>query len=249
MITHEIYSRVRNGICAIGYLTEPLKVYLENMDKPIFQVIGTGFLIEETLVLTNRHVINDLLDDDKTNFVPNTQLFIQFVVPHQGSILQIVPRMIREVSWLDHPKLDLGFIKYKTVHEAHFVAIQPLVVSEQWDLKVTESIAVCGYPYGTTILNRDIYQRWGPVVQQGNISAISPFDTTATPDEILSDVRTASGMSGAPIFRPDDGKVIGVHYAGIEREATIAFGIPITQAMISDALTKYQLNLTILNEG
>jgi hypothetical protein len=38
-------------------------------------------------------------------------------------------------------------------------------------------------------------------------------------------------MSGALIFRPESGEVIGVHDAGIE--ATMAFGIPLTSKTVA----------------
>ena len=79
--------------------------------------------------------------------------------------------------------------------------------------------------------------RWGPVFQQGSISAISPFDGTLEPDEILLDVRTAGGMSGAPIFRPSNAEVIGIHYAGWE--ATTALGIPLTQIEVNTWIAQY----------
>jgi S1-C subfamily serine protease len=88
--------------------------------------------------------------------------------------------------------------------------------------------------------------RWGPVVQQGYISAISPFDSSEIPEEILLDVRTAKGMSGAPVFRPHNGEVIGIHYAVIE--ATTAFGIPLTQGMVESGLSEYDKNRIVINE-
>jgi hypothetical protein len=246
VIKREIYERVRNGVCAVGYLTAPLSVYLENLDKPVFQVVGTGFLIQDTLILTNRHIVKALLESIGPDGIPSNQLFIQFVVPSERSTLQIVPRMIREVSYVDEPRLDLGFIRYKTVTEAHFAAIRPLEIADKWDSVVTQDVAVCGYPYGTSILVRGIYLRWGPVVQRGYISALSPFDTFAAPDELLLDVRRAGGMSGAPIFKPYNGEVIGVHYSGIE--GTVAFGIPITGPVIRHALEQYDRNVAVVNE-
>lgn len=247
MITQTVYDAVRNGVCGVGFLTEPLTVYRQNIDRPIFQVIGTGFLVDENMVVTNRHVIGALMEAKITHLVPDNQLFIQFVVPDKSGNLQIVPRMIREVSFVDNPKVDLGFIKFKTVFAEHFKSIQPLTIVNQFGIQPTQAIAVCGYPYGTSILSRGLYQRWGPVVQQGHISAISPFDTTTRPDEVLLDVRTARGMSGAPVFDPDDGTVVAVHYAGIE--STIAFGIPITQASLAQAFSQYDANKIVIIEN
>jgi len=38
-------------------------------------------------------------------------------------------------------------------------------------------------------------------------------------------MNTAEGMSGAPIFTPHDGKVIGLHYAGVQGTVGIAWPI------------------------
>jgi hypothetical protein len=52
-------------------------------------------------------------------------------------------------------------------------------------------------------------------------------------------------MSGAPIFRPKDGEVIGVHYAGIE--ATTAFGIPLIADVLQECLAESRNRKTLLN--
>jgi S1-C subfamily serine protease len=246
LINNDVYRTVRNGVCAVGYLTEPLEIYRQNIKSAIFQVIGTGFLVEKTTILTNRHVIRALLDKTASLEIPHTQLFIQFVVPGDDGKLQIVPRLIRQIYFFDDPLLDLGLIRYRIVKEEHFQAIAPVRIVDKWNLRVSEEVGVCGYPYGTTLLAGDTTFRWGPVVQQGHISAISPFDTTDVPDDILLDVRTAGGMSGAPIFRPDSGEVLGVHYAGIE--ATTAFGIPLTNQIVESALSKFNQHSIDLNE-
>ena len=144
--------------------------------------------------------------------------------------------MIRHFSVLGAP--DIGFVEFQIVYEEHFQGIHPLSLAPVYNLILAEDVAVCGYPYGTAMLKRDNrIDRWGPVIQQGSISAISPFDGVEKPDEILLDVRTAGGMSGAPIFRPLSGEVIGIHYAGWE--ATTALGLPLVQSDVDKWLALY----------
>lgn len=245
MIGAHVYTTIRNGVCAVGYLREPLETYLQHPESGIFEVVGTGFLVGNTTVLTNRHVIGALLGEEVTQVVPRSQFFIQFVVPGHDGSLRVVPRMIREVSYLGDPGADIGFIRYAIVHEHHFESIQPLAVVENWNLAVSEEVGVCGYPYGTRMFACGLTFRWGPVVQQGHISAVSPFDTTGIPAEILLDVRTAAGMSGAPVFRPATGEVIGIHYAGIE--ATTAFAIPLSRGTVTAGLGRFSERRIVLN--
>ena len=121
-------------------------------------------------------------------------------------------------------------------------AFAPLELVENLDLRVSEEIAVLGYPYGTAMLERGgRIRRWGPIAQQGWISGISPFETATTPDEILLDVRTAGGMSGAPVIRPSNGTVIGIHHSGWE--ATTALAQPMNRALLDQWLAEYDVSL------
>jgi S1-C subfamily serine protease len=244
MITQEVISRVRNGVCAVGYLTVPLTEYSQNPRSPFFQVMGTGFLVHPTIVITNRHVIEALVESQANLGFPSSQFFLSFVVPDERSELRNTVRMIRHFATLEDTAPDIGFVKFKVVHDQDFRDIEPLRIADSDRLRVTEEIAVCGYPYGTAMLKRGtkIY-RWGPVIQQGSISALSPFDTSRSPDEILLDVRTAGGMSGAPIFRPSNGEVVGIHYAGWE--ATTALGLPLTQTQVDGWIEQYNEHLKI----
>ena len=122
-----------------------------------------------------------------------------FVVVGEDARLRPVIRMIRGTWAASHADLDVGFIEFQREPESHFVGVEPLEFDEVYRLRVTEEIAVCGYPYGEAMLQRDgTVCRWGPVVQQGHVSAVSPFDAVPEgqlPKELLLDVRIAGGMS------------------------------------------------------
>ena len=62
MIERQVLSRITHGICAVGYLTVPLERYNEDTAQPYFKVVGTGFLVRPTVVMTNRHVIEGLAE-------------------------------------------------------------------------------------------------------------------------------------------------------------------------------------------
>jgi len=62
MIGQDILYKVRNGICAIGYLSVERSKYLQDPTFPYFKVVGTGFLVRDTTIMTNRHVPEAISD-------------------------------------------------------------------------------------------------------------------------------------------------------------------------------------------
>lgn len=237
MIEPDVLAYVRNGTCAVGYLTVPLEEHMKDPGRPFFKVIGTGFLVRSTSAMTNRHVIKALGKVQADLGFPDKQRMIMFVAPDQQLILNITLRMIQGLGTVMHPDLDVGFVDFQREPESQLVDIKPLTIHHQWDTKVGEHIGVCGYPYGHSMLQRQgrVY-RWGPVVQQGYVSAVSPFDIS-DPSEMLLDIRIAGGMSGAPIFRPQDGQVVGIVHSAWE--ATTALGLPLTESIVNAWLSAY----------
>ena len=55
---------IRIGVCAIGYLKGEVKDFINNIND--FVIIGTGFLVRPTTVITNRHVIEALQQKQKS---------------------------------------------------------------------------------------------------------------------------------------------------------------------------------------
>ena len=238
MIEADVLAIARNGTCAIGYITVPLAEFTQDPESPFFKVVGSGFLVRQTTAMTNRHVVEALVEYQADLGFPDAQRMVAFVAPREGEDLQFTIRMIRGIGVLADEHLDAAFVDFLEHDPGHFQDIGPLAIQDEWDLAVTEPVALVGYPYGQAMLQRRgrVY-RWGPVVQQGHISAISPFDTTEIPNQILMDVRVAAGMSGAPIFRPRTGQVIGILHS--MWKATTALGLPLTQPMLDGWLAMY----------
>ncbi len=249
MIDSAVLPRIRNGVCAIGYLTVPLPDYIKYHEIPgHFEVIGTGFLVRETTVLTNAHVINDLRTEQRKNRVPDAQLFLSFVVPRKNGPRGITVRLIRHMGFVQQPRIDVGFIEFAIMHPEHFEDIAPLNVDDAFGVEISEHVGVFGYPHGSALSEKDGRLRWGPVLQQGWVSGVSPYEGAGSVDEILLDVRAEHGMSGSPIFRPSSGSVVGILQSGIRTKpaderfgTTTAFGQPVDRKILSNWLAGYDL--------
>jgi S1-C subfamily serine protease len=237
MVEQEILTKIRDGICAIGYITVPLQKFSASVHQPYFKVVGTGFLVRANLAMTNRHVIERLLYDQADLGFPDDQRLLMFVHPIDPTVCQADFRPILQLHEIGG-EMDVGFVSFPPDKES--ASIQPLQLQSHMSFQVSEPVGVCGYPYGHHMLQKKdgsrVY-RWGPVLQQGYISAVSPFEKANPPNEILLDARIAGGMSGAPVFRPSDGTVIGIIYKAWE--ATTALALPLDAQVVQNLLKQY----------
>src|SRR3990172_11165111 len=243
MLSQDLLDRLHNGVCAIGYLPIPLKQWEKQAANHPFNVIGSGFLVRDTTIMTNRHVIRDLVEAADADYIPADQLFVSFIESISDRRVLNTVRMVRRRVGVHGTNADVGFIEFKREPAEQFSKIAPLAIDESGHLRVTEEVYVCGYPHGNRLMEKDgeIY-RLGPVMQHGYISGLSPFGRATHPDEILLDVRTARGMSGSPVFRPGTGAVIGIHNEAIGSSvgvSTTAFAIPLRRAPVIDWLSKF----------
>jgi len=239
MINVNIIQEIKKSTCSLAYSQHNL----ENLDddlsrvdilKQIDQVLATGFLINDNLVLTNRHVINGINEKIKDDNVSLNNFYLWFVLANKPNrITQLFIRIESTFAIIDPSdsgKLDVGFISInqESVPSLKDLNINPISFESLDNIVVGSDVAICGYPQGNQLLSNNLgLQRYGPVINSGIISAVSPFDSV-NPREIttfLYDANNAGGMSGSPIFNPNNGKVFGIHYAGTP--GVVSNGIPI----------------------
>ena len=238
MIDSSIWNCVRSGTCAVGYLTVRPQEFLKDPARPLFSIKGTGFLVRDTTAITNRHVIEALMEEQQKTGFPDEQLYLRFVYPTTNGLQEGYCRFGR-FGIVTNQELDVGFIEFKRRLGAEFDQCRPLVLGDPPSIAVGQPIAVCGYPFGSEMLKRqEKTYRFGPVLQQGYISAIAPFDTYSRVEELLLDLRTAPGMSGSPVFLPNDGSVIGILHAGWD--ATTSLAVPIDAKWLRAALSLHK---------
>jgi V8-like Glu-specific endopeptidase len=249
-----LVERVISATCAICFIPVPVEIYRQDKSRTALNIVGTGFLVRSTTVITNRHVLQAIEDYQATLGVTDDELFALFCYPTTTGLREVYCS-IKQYSHLqhrspeEHEKLDIGFIDVvlPEVAESEFQDhCQPLEFVDRCVPDIGEPIAVCGYPYGAEALRKESHRfyRFGPVLQHGHVSAVAPFHN-ARPEaieELLLDIRTAGGMSGAPVVRQSDGLALGVHWGGFE--ATMALAVPIDKTRLSKWLRGHDQSLS-----
>jgi S1-C subfamily serine protease len=251
MIRSDIVSKIRVSTCGVVRMEQRHEDLLtgkapgERVPRPNAEVVGTGFLVRENLVLTNRHVI-ELISSDHANLGHHDNWYLEFTHPCRDSpgLASTFRRVINVLAFIDptgHGGLDAGLIEFKRGDEANFQCCVPVEFAALDAIAVGADIAVCGFPFGNALLHGSGgLWRFGPVVHRGLISGVAPFEVT-NPRNItafLTDLNSAGGMSGSPVFTPEDGRVIGLHFAGAE--GTIGCALPVDDTRVSSWIRFYE---------
>jgi hypothetical protein len=236
----DLLRQLRYATCAVGWLKGTAEAFARDPFTPNLQVVGTGFLVRRDVIFTARHVIQRTLQIQKAERFPDTNLVVAFILPMAGSA-RVVLHYWGHWGWVEPPLADLGLIYIDNRDAEVERHLQPFHFTDYWSAEVGDRVGVFGYPYGTSALtdtdadgNERVY-RVGPILNQGFVSAIAPFEESANVERLILDIRTYKGMSGGPVFLPDTGQAIGLHYSG--RDFVYAAAVPLTRAVVTAILS------------
>ena len=211
-----------------------------------FQFSGSGFYVGNGYVVTNRHIAQPWLADERAQSLsssvrgqPRLKKLNAYFPDHK----QPIPLKFKAAGNRD----DLAVV-FLDIHD--LPADIPVIPLESDDdaLAVGKTVVMMGFPNGIDRLlalldeneSRNIQQRYGgsldallghlaesqriqPLTTQGNITDVNNR-------RIAYDARTAEGGSGAPVFGPT-GRVIGVNFAVFTENEASNFAVPIRYAI------------------
>lgn len=236
LIDKDAFAVLRRQTCAIGVLKASVEEYVKDPAEPKFKIFGTGFLIGPLLVMTNRHVLRNLTAFLEKESLPKNRRHVAFLRPEGSDAAQSFHEFEKMAMLTEPHDFDVGLISFRATADDPIRTVTPVKVPESFTCEVGDPIGVYGYAFGEGLLKREVGEReriyrFGPILQQGYVSGIAPFDHAQHIDRLLLDVRTAKGMSGSPVFDPRTGLVHALHTSGVED--TVAFGIPISSEIVS----------------
>lgn len=221
----DVLDGVRPAIVGVGTAYPPRQPI--SGQKPN-QLLGTGFAVGDgQLIVTNHHVLPDLLDTD------NRQSLAVFAGRGRSAKVHVARIVARDRAH------DLAILRIDSTR------LPTLALGDSGDVREGESMAFTGFPIGAVL---GLY----PVTHMGIVSSITPIVRTAGDSSELTAVQLQRmrnrydvfqldaiaypGNSGSPVFRPDTGEVIGVvnsvfvkesREAVLERPSGISYAIPV----------------------
>ncbi len=206
-----------------------------------YEFVGSGFHVGQGYVLTNRHIAQPWIADDRAQSITgglNAQPRLRKLIAYFPNIPQAIPLKFKGASQRD----DLAVCSLDIPAVPETIPILPLEVDSD-AVAVGKTVVMMGYPSGPDRLlallddaeSRGIQQRYGtPMAQLAYLAEtkrIQPLTTQGSITDldvrrIVYDARTAEGGSGAPLFGPS-GRVIGVNFAVFTENQASNFAVPI----------------------
>jgi serine protease Do len=210
-----------------------------------FEFVGSGFYVGDGFVMTNRHIAQPWLADDRAQSLSSSvrgQPRLKKLNAYFPDHAQAMPLRFKAAGSRD----DLAVCLLDVKDLPTDIPVLPLETDKD-AVAVGKTVVMMGYPSGPDRLlallddseSRGIQQRYGsldallgylaearriqPLTTQGNITDLDVR-------RIAYDARTAEGGSGAPVFGPT-GRVIGVNFAVFTANQASNFAVPIPYAI------------------
>jgi S1-C subfamily serine protease len=218
-----VLNRYRNSIC---YIFGIYQVGFRN-GKPLqrTRISGTGFVVADGLIATNRHVAEPWYGD------PDSQALIdKGATPRLEKMVAYFPASPAPVNLTPAALSSDGDLAVMRMSNAAGLNLAPLPLAADKP-NAGELVAVVGYPMGvlgmmakapTPVYARLAFRRddQGAASELAALSLIRPSATCGhlgdvVGDKLIYDAPTAHGASGGPVFN-SHGEVIGVNAAYID---------------------------------
>jgi endonuclease G len=198
--------------------------------------IGTGWLVHDSVLVTNRHVANEFAMRKGEGFVFRmgdagaigaTVDFLQ-EIDNAG---RLVFKLVRPLFVQDEPGPDVAFFEVE-INSGNDALAKPIPLAAR--PAATKNAAVIGYPaFDSRIPDVDLMERiYGRVY---NKKRLAPGGVTRVDgSRVLHDCTTLGGNSGSVVIDLESGKALGLHFSGTFMTANYAVRADVVSKLFAD---------------
>lgn len=178
--------------------------------------VGTGWLVHDSILVTNRHVANEFAMRKGQGFsfrmgndgqIGASVDFLQEIANPQS----LVFKLVRPLHIEEEPGPDVSFFEVE-VSAGDARLAKPIALASQ--AVTTENVATIGYPaYDSRIPEPDLMEQiFGNTY---NKKRLAPGGVTRVePTRVLHNCTTLGGNSGSVVVDLDSGNALGLHFSG-----------------------------------
>ncbi|HEX6718238.1 MAG TPA: phospholipase D-like domain-containing protein [Pyrinomonadaceae bacterium] len=212
---------------------------VEVTNNPDFTWLGTGWLVADDIIVTNRHVAQEFGRRGANGFT--------FRMGLNGGAMTSRLDFLEEdqrFNSLEYAVNSILFIAKSTEPDVAFLRLvrpqtsrpfpPPIVLADQ--ITGDEFIATIGYPArDSRVPDQDLVLRiFGDVYEKKRLAPGKLISVAA--DELQHDCSTLGGNSGSPTIDLTSGNALGLHFSGLFMQANFAVPAP----RVRELLTRVQ---------
>ena len=190
---------------------------IETTNHPNLEWVGTGFLVADDVVMTNRHVAVEFArtaDGRTWTFQPRMKARIDYVEefgsPNRAEF------NITEIIGVHDGDVDMALLRVSTRGSAGAKRPTPLRLAAQPTLQKDQKVYVIGYPAADSRRNDPIEMRriFENVFDVKRLQPGKIMKLTAAGRLLTHDCSTLGGNSGSAVLDLDTHQVVGLHFSG-----------------------------------
>ena len=205
-----------------------------------FDWVGTGWLVADDIIVTNRHVASEFAKGNGKGFTFRNSFlgklsasidFLHEVDSNEADIFDI--REILHIEADNGP--DISFLRVQARDGKKLADRITLSTSAP---AVSDQVAVIGYPArDSRVPEPDLMERiFGDVY---NKKRLAPGQIKALrSNEILHDCSTLGGNSGSVVLSLSSGEAVGVHFSGVFLDANFAVPASVVASRLDEVRRK-----------
>ena len=198
--------------------------------------VGTGWLVAENVIVTNRHVAWEFAERGGDGFTFKMGLNEQIAadidfLQEIESPARLVFQLVKPLHIEDAPGPDVAFFEVMTVSGNAKLA-KPIDLAAS--IAASQNVATIGYPaYDSRIPEPELMERiYGKIY---NKKRLAPGGVTRVEQtRVWHNCTTLGGNSGSVVLDLDNGNAIGLHFSGSFLATNYAVRADIVKKMLGD---------------